>query len=413
MNKKTAYPRHIEPRLNDALNDSPVVLILGPRQCGKTTLAREMGKKADYRYYTFDDENMRNRAQEDPLGFVNSTPERAILDEVQKVPGIFPSIKLSVDRNRTAGRFILTGSVDLLQMRQVRESLAGRMDIIRLHPFSQNELERIPPLFPAALFQPPFSPTPTSSSYETYANRIIAGGYPAALQRSRFRQSNWYRTFLEALLKSDAPTISQIHSLESLPRLLEMVAGRTAQLLNVNTLASSFQLNRLTIRNYLTLLEKMFLLEKIPPWHGNLSKRLVKTPKIHLSDTGILCALLNLDQSAFEDDRTLFGHVLETFILQELERQASASEQRYTFHHFKNRDGAEVDIVIQLGTKLAGVEVKASSTIRSSDFKGLRKLQDIADKNFVSGTIFYPGDSVMGFGKNLHALPLTQLWATS
>ena len=144
MNKEI-YPRHVEPRLREALKDSPVVLIQGPRQCGKTTLAQAMGKLAGYQYFTFDDEGTRSYAVEDPVGFVNALPERVILDEAQLTPGLFPSIKLSVDRNRTAGRFILTGSVNMLQMTQIKESLAGRTDIIRLHPFSQSELEQTEP----------------------------------------------------------------------------------------------------------------------------------------------------------------------------------------------------------------------------------------------------------------------------
>ena len=246
MNKNSIYPRHIEPRLNDALSDSPAVLILGPRQCGKTTLARQAEKALGYQYFTFDDENMRISAAEDPLGFVNALPEKAILDEAQRVPGIFPSLKLSIDRNRTAGRFILSGSVNLLQMRQIKESLAGRMDIIRLHPFSQNELEGTEPTFPDILFSPNFSPSlnPLPPSLQKPSiDRILAGGYPTALTRSPKRRNNWYRTYIEALVKSDAPTISGIHSLETLPQLLEMAAIRTASLLNINDLASSFHKN--------------------------------------------------------------------------------------------------------------------------------------------------------------------------
>ena len=407
---KNLYPRHIEPYLRQALKDSPVALILGPRQCGKTTLAREVGERAGYRYFTFDDENTRLYATEDPLGFVNSLPDKVILDEAQRTPELFPSLKLSIDRDRRPGRFILTGSVNLLHMVQIKESLAGRMDIIRLHPFSQAEWERLPPRFPEALFAPNFSPEQGRSSKKQSMERILSGGYPPALARSMPRRNNWYQTYIEALVKSDAPTISPIRSLEILPQLLEMAAGRTATLLNVNALASSFQQDRLTIGNYLTLLEKMFLLETIPPWHGNRNKRLVKRPKIHLCDTGIACALLNLDLSALEEERTLFGQILETFVLQELKRQASAGDERFLFYHFRDRDGAEVDIVIQRGVKLAGVEVKASATIQSADFNGLRKLKESVGKHFVSGTIFYQGDHVLNIDKDFYALPLEKLW---
>ena len=413
MTKNTIYQRHIEPRLTEALADYPIVLIQGPRQCGKTTLAQMIGKSAGYRYLTFDDENTLLYATEDPVGFVNSLPERVILDEAQLATGLFRSIKLSVDQDRTPGRFILTGSVNLLLMRQTKESFAGRMDIIRLHPFSQNELERTPPKFPDILFAPNFDISHNLPQKNQSIERIAAGGYPAALRYSKTKLTNWYQKYIKTIVKNDVPTISDIRSLKTLPKLLKMAAGRTACLLNINNLASSFQLDRSTIHNYLILLEQMFLMESIPAWHSNRAKRLIKTPKIHLCDTGIVCALLNLDKSALEEDRMLFGHILETFVLQELQRQASASSQRYLFHHFRNKDGEEADIVIERGMKLAGVEVKASATIKKSDFNGLRKIKAAAGENFVSGTLFYNGDSTLKFGTDLYALPLRKLWETN
>ena len=412
MIKKT-YKRHVEPRLKESLEDSPVVLIQGPRQCGKTTLAQRVGEPLGYQYFTLDDDNTRNYAVEDPVGFVNSLPERAILDEAQLAPGLFPSIKLSVDRNRSAGRFMLTGSVDLLQMRQVKESLAGRMDIVRLHPFSQSELEQTPPKFLDDLFSPKFTVRQNLPSASKIIERIMAGGYPAAIRRPITRRSNWYQAYIETLVEKDAPLISNIHALDALPKLLELAAVQTAQLLNINNLASSFKLNRLTIQNYLVLLEKMFLLERIPAWHGNYKKRITKTSKIHLKDTGVICALLNFNKDALLDNREILGHLLETFVLQELQRQASAHIQRHAFYHFRDRDRsrAEVDIVIERGaTALAGVEVKASGTITNSDFKGLRKLKEITGKRFKGGVLLYTGDSTLNFGENLYALPVRTLW---
>lgn len=407
----TVCPRHVEPHIEAALEDSPVVLIQGPRQCGKTTLAQITGKSAGYKYFTFDDEGTRSAATDDPAGFVNALPERSILDEAQLVPGLFPSIKLSIDRNRIPGRFILTGSVNILQMARVKESLAGRMDIIRLHPFSQSELEQTPPWLLDSLFSPDFVACQNPPAESDLMDRVVAGGYPAALRRAKARQANWYQTYVESLVTRDIPAIADIHSLETLPQLLELATAQTAQLLSVNGLASSFQLNRLTIRSYLALLEKMFLLEKIPAWHSNHTKRLVKTPKLHLGDTGVTCALLNLNRSALLENRPLWGHILETFVLQELQRQASAYTVRHTFHHFRSKDGVEVDIVIQRGaTALAGVEVKASGTVVSADFRGLRKLEALAGKQFAGGVLFYHGDSIMSFGKKLYALPLKLLW---
>ena len=410
---KKPYKRHVEPRLKESLKDSPVVLIQGPRQCGKTTLAQMVGKSLGYQYFTLDDDNTRNYAVADPVGFVNSLPERVILDEAQLAPGLFPSIKLSVDRNRSAGRFMLTGSVDLLQMRPIKESLAGRMDIVRLHPFSQSELEQTRPRFLDDLFSPNFTVRQNLPSESKIIERIMAGGYPAAIRRPATRRSNWYQAYIETLVEKDAPLISNIHSLDALPKLLELAAAQTAQLLNINNLASSFKLNRLTIQNYLVLLEKMFLLERIPAWHGNYKKRITKTPKIHLKDTGVICALMNFNKDTLLDNRNILGHLLETFVLQELQRQASAHIQRHAFYHFRERDRsrAEVDIVIERGaTALAGVEVKASGTITNSDFKGLRKLKEITGERFKGGVLLYTGDSTLSFGENLYALPVRTLW---
>ncbi len=405
------YQRHIQPRLMEALADSPAVLIQGPRQCGKTTLARMVGKSEGYQYFTFDDEGTRSYAAEDPRGFVKSLPDRAILDEAQLAPGMFPSIKLLIDQDRVPGRFILTGSVNLLQMRNIKESLAGRMDMVRLHPFSQNELECTAPRFLDFLFasdssirqEPPFD--------ERVLRRVLAGGYPTALRRAPTRRANWHQAYIETLIERDASIIMEIQSLETLPRLLKLAAARTAQLLNVNNLAASFQLNRLTIQSYLALLEKMFLLERLSPWHNNHLKRLVKTPKLHLADTGVICALLGLNAEALSADRSLLGHILETFALQELKRQASAHPQRHSFHHFRDRYGLEVDIVIQRSAlAAAGIEVKASGTVVNADFKGLRKLQEALGEKFAGGALLYTGDRVIPFGDKLHAVPLAFLW---
>ncbi len=415
--KKPVYARQIESHLKETMEVSPVVLIQGPRQCGKTTLAQMVGHPAGYAYRSFDDEDIRHFAQTDPIGFVNHLPERVILDEVQKVPRLFSSIKLSVDRNRTAGRFILTGSVNVLQVRQITDSLAGRMQIIRLHPLSQSEIVRTPPTFLDALFSSGFKHRQRNLTDEKIENRIVAGGYPAALRLSGERQRmNWYKNYIEALVQRDVPDISNIRSPDILADLLALAAAQTAQLLSVNGLASSFQLSRPTVHDYLSLLKKMFLVETIPAWHNNRVKRLIKTPKLHLGDTGITCALMNLNQRTLASDRSLFGHVLETFVFQELHRQASGHKEPHKFFHYREKmdKETEVDIVIQRGAfDLAGVEVKASATINKSDFHGLRRLKAAAGKHFACGVLVYNGETSGKIDDKLYAVPLQALWKTN
>lgn len=404
-------PRHAEARLREAMEYSPVTLVQGPRQCGKTTLAQAVCQPAGYDYISFDDEVMRRAVEADPTGFVNGLPERIILDEVQRTPKLFSAIKLAVDRNRQAGRFVLTGSVKVLQTK-ITDSLAGRMAIIRLHPLAQTELGGVSPRFLDALFSADFKMRQGEPAGAPLLSRIVAGGYPVALQHAdEQRRGAWYSDYIETLTQRDAPDLAAIRSPEILSHLLTLAAAQTAQLLNVNKLASSFQLSRNAIQDYLALLSKMFLLEQTPAWHSSRLKRLVKTPKLHIGDTGVACALMKLNSPALAHDGPLLGHVLETFVFQELRRQASGDRQPHDFFHFREKDGAEVDIVIQRGaTALAGVEVKAAATVNDADLRGLRKLKAATGKRFAAGALLYNGERCLSFGPGIYAMPLSALW---
>jgi hypothetical protein len=408
------YPRYAEPRLTEALADSPVVLIHGPRQCGKTTLAQVVGGRLGYAYQSFDDDVARGAAQADPAGFVAGLPERAILDEVQRVPALFAALKSAVDRQRAVGRFLLTGSANVLLVPKLADSLAGRMQILRLHPLAQCELARRAPRFLQALFDGGFKTRRTERLGGQLAERIVAGGYPAALVRpAGRRRATWYRDYLDAIAQRDVRDLARISALDVLPRLLALAAGQTARLLNVTDLAAPFQLSRQTIRDYVTLLERVFLLESLPPWHSNRLSRLIKTPKLHLGDTGLACALLGVDVAALQADRPLLGQLLETFVFQELRRQASWHEEQLAFFHFRDKDSMEVDIVIERGAReLVGVEVKAAATVSASDFRGLRRLREATGKRFVGGVVLYDGETSASFGDGLRAVPLRALWET-
>lgn len=412
MTTAELYPRFAEPRLTDALEDTPAVLLHGPRQCGKTTLARMVGDDRGYVYFNFDDNAVLAAAQTDPAGFVFDLPDRTILDEVQHAPWLFTALKTAIDRRRTPGRFILTGSANVLLLPRLADSLAGRMGIVRLHPLSQAELARRKSHFLDRIFGAEFKTKTYERLGAGLVDRIAAGGYPAALARTTpRRRTAWYRDYIETLVQRDVRELARIGALDALPRLLALAAGQTARLLNVSDLASPFQLSRPTIRDYITLLERVFLLESLSPWHSNRLSRLVKTPKLHLGDTGVACALLGLDADSLNRDRSMLGQMLETFVLQELRRQASWNEASITFHHFRDRDGAEVDIVLERGAhEVAGIEVKAAATVTASDFRGLRKLKEAAGKRFTSGVVLYDGEASVGFGEGFNAVPMRLLW---
>ncbi len=427
MAEDIIYPRYAERRLAEALADSPVVLIHGPRQCGKTTLARMVRVPAagprEYAYFSFDDVVARQAVEADPMGFAADLPERVVLDEVQRVPALFAALKLEVDRRRTPGRFLLTGSSNVLLAPALSDSLAGRMEIVRLHPLAQCELYSGPaaecteerrPCFLDALFGGGFSVRRTERLGSELGERIVSGGYPAALARPPGRRrASWYRNYVDAQVQRDVRDIARIRSFDLLPRLLSLAAAQTGTVFNLSDLAAPFQVSRPTIRDYVALLEQVFLLEELPPWHTNRLSRLIKRPKLHVGDTGLACALLGIDAAGLAADRSLLGQLLETFVHQELRRQASWHEAPMSFFHFRDKDGVEVDIVIEQGAQaLAGVEVKAGATVTASDFRGLRKLKAAAGNRFVNGVVLYDGEVSASFGDGLYAVPLRFLWET-
>lgn len=412
MNKSVFYPRFLLPRVSEALKDTPVVLIHGPRQCGKTTLARQVGDAAGFTYLSFDDDVQRASAQADPVGYVADLPEKVVLDEVQRVPELFTSLKASVDAKRQPGRFILTGSANVLLVPKLGDSLAGRMEILRLHPLSRAELTGTEPQFLAGLFDNGFKAGKSGRRMaKQLVELIVSGGYPAALARAtEGRRAAWYRAYIDTLVQRDVRDLARISALDALPRLLALAAGQTARLLNVADLAAPFQLSRPTIRDYMTLLARIFLLDELPPWHSNRLRRLIKKPKLHLGDTGLACALLGVNTKTLWEDRALYGQLLETFIYQELRRQASWQEEPVHFYHFRDKDGAEVDVVMESGGKLSGIEVKAASTVISNDFKGLRKLKNATGRRFAVGVLLYDGNAITPFGEDLYAVPISCLW---
>lgn len=411
MNASIMYPRFSLSKLQAALADTPAVLIHGARQCGKTTLAQMAG--SDYAYFSFDDENILATAKRDPIGFVDRLPQHVVLDEVQRAPELFATLKHAIDRDRKAGRFLLTGSANLMLLPQLSDSLAGRVEVLQLFPLAQCELAGKQSAFLQQVFS---ADVPEVSSTRRLGDelieRIVNGGFPEPLRRAtESRRRAWYRNYIEALIQRDIQDIARISSLDAIPKLLQMIANHSGQLLNVSELAKAFQLSRLTIDHYVALLRQIFLVEFLQPWFSNQNKRLIKTPKIHLMDTGLAAAVLKLSAQQLQRDHNMLGHLLESFVYAELRKQASWLDADMTFHHFRDKDQYEVDMVMENGDgRLVGVEVKAAATVVNKDFNGLRRLQRIAGERFHRGILLYDGEHMLPFGDGMRAVPIRRLW---
>jgi predicted AAA+ superfamily ATPase len=404
--------RGLQTALKEALADTPVVCLLGPRQCGKSTLVSTLAPERAY--FDFDDDELANTALADPSGFVKSLPERVTLDEVQRVPEILRAIKVAVDTDRKPGRFILTGSANILLLPRASESLAGRMEILQLHPLTESEKERQPGRFLQTLldgtFVPEVRPANTGNS-QFLTRRLLAGGYPAAVSRGARRVRTWHQNYLTTLLERDVHEVAKVRDASQLELLLKQLALQSGSLLNRSSLGRDLSMDRDTVNHYMAVLERMFLLRLLPAWHPNRGKRLVKSPKPHLLDSGLAATLMGLDETDWNTRRQDFGHVLESFVIQQLVAQAGWTEPALQFFHYRDRDDVEVDCVISMGRKVWGVEVKTARSVNPGDFKGLRRLADQAGKDFQGGIVLYAGENVLEAGdERLLMVPLAKLW---
>ena len=405
------YPRFVEQRVQEALIDTRVVLLCGPRQSGKTTLARRIAGEANP-FVTLDDATTLDAALSDPVGFLRGF-DRAVIDEIQRAPDLILAIKTTVDTDPRPGRFFLTGSANLMTLPRVADSLAGRMGIIRLLPLAQAELHDARPSFLDRVFagEIPVSRTPIVG--DDLTETVFAGGYPEALTRSRWRRrQEWHLDYIEAIVQRDVRDIARIEQLSSMPRLLRVLAEHSGQLVNYSGFGAPLGMNHVTTRKYMGVFENLFLVHTLPPWYTNTLKRLTKSPKLHFLDAGLLAALRGITPDHLRRDRTPFGPLLETFVLSELLKLATWADDRYAFSHFRDKERNEVDIVIENGRgQIVGVEVKASATVSARDFSGLRRLAAGAGERFVMGLVLYDQDSTVPFGGQMIAAPISALWS--
>ncbi len=406
--------RHLTPLVRAALQDTPVVFLQGPRQCGKTTLVQELiaeGYEADY--LTLDDAVTLRAATGDPDGFIAGLPARVVIDEVQRAPDLFRSIKASVDRQRKPGRFLLTGSAQALVLPRVSESLAGRMEVLTLAPFSQGEIEGQVEGFVDACFGKEFRPGKfPAERWPALTERIARGGFPEVVARSTAaRRRAWFAAYVTTILERDVRDLANVAGLRELPKLLRLAASRVMGLLNFADLSRDAAMPQTTLQRYWALFEATFLVRTLPPWHANLGLRLVKTPKVLLGDTGLMCHLLGLDAARLQADDLMTGAALECFVAGELTRQISWSETRPGLFHYRTHTQQEVDFVLEDARgRLVGIEVKKTASPSSSDFKGLRHLADQTGKRFLRGILLHTGATSAAFAANQHAVPVSALW---
>ncbi len=409
---QTLYPRHIEPLVKAALADTPVVCLLGARQVGKTTLCQQLKPKKAY--ISLDDRDMLLAAQTDPIGFIAALPKPVILDEVQRVPDLLPAIKLAVDQQRTPGQFLLTGSANLLLLPTVQESLAGRMEVIRLQPLSELEKQSRKYSILQTLIDGKIETQikPKHTPVENLAQAICSGGYPEPIQRQSKRARQWYREYLQTIVQRDVKNVADIRDQDELLRLIELLAYRTAGLLNASSMANELRLGRKSVEKYLSVLERLFLVHRLPAWHRNRAKRLVKTPKVHLVDSGLATTLNGLSTEDWADHSGDFGRLLESFVVQQLICQAGWVDRDLRFSHYRDKDQLEVDLVIEQGRKVWGVEIKRAASIQSKDGAGLARLASQAGKSFCGGILFYTGANCLPLEKckTCFAVPISRLW---
>ena len=416
MDIDSGIVRLIQPQIEAALLDTPVILINGARQTGKTTLVRQL-RAGGYpaTYFTLDDFGILSSITKDPQGFIAGLNGPVIIDEVQRAPEIFVAIKRVVDERRLPGRFLLTGSANVLLLPTLSDSLAGRMEVFTLWPLSQREIEGAKGSFCDALFGDNLQfPTDLLMDREEMIHRVSKGGFPEPHTRaSEPRRRAWFKAYITTILQRDLRDISNIAGIREMPNLLGILAARSANLLNTADISRASQLPYATLSRYMAILQTAYLIQMIPSWSNNLGKRLVKSPKLMINDTGLLLDLMGMNEKRLLEYPTIFGPVLENFVALELIKDAGFSQAQPRIYHYRSHAGQEVDLVLEHPSgAVVGIEVKAAASVESKTFDHMRELASAAGKKFVRGLVLYGGSQVIPFAENMHAVPISAIWKT-
>jgi uncharacterized protein len=409
------FERFLQPFLSDALTDTPVVLLVGARQVGKSTLTQQLkNSKFQPNYYTFDDPTLLVAAKTNPSGFLDSIKTPVVFDEIQRVPELFLPIKMRVDKNREAGSFLLTGSANVLLMPNIADSLAGRIEILNLRPLSQGEIVGNREDFIDWVCGDEFDlPTDKNTiEREELFKKMLIGGYPEAIQRkSENRRTAWFNSYITTLLQRDVRDLANIEGLIDFPKLLSILAARASGLLNYAEVSRTVGLPQTTLKRYIALLENLFLIEYLPAYSGSLTKRMMKTPKLIFTDTGILAYLQNLTWEKIKFEPTLAGLLTENFVVSELKKQIAWNKTSVQMFHFRTSTDQEVDIVLEMpNSEIVGIEIKSGANVGNDAFKGLRVLEANLGKKFKRGIVIYTGENAVAFDKHMFAVPINRIW---
>jgi uncharacterized protein len=412
MARSDFLPRHTASAITDALADTRVVLVNGARQAGKSTLVRAVAGERTAEWRDLDLPQDRQSALEDPVGFV-SFGGLMVIDEIQRAPELLLAIKAKVDAAPDPGQFLLTGSSRLLGLRDLPDTLPGRMETIELWPFSQGEIDGTSDSFVDTAFR--LGPELRHESAVTradYSDRLVRGGLPEAVARTDLRRrGRFLDAYVQNLIDRDVRQLTEIERAPQLATLIRLLAARSGQLVAPGSLESELQISRPTVARYMRLMEEVFLIKRIPGWSRNLGTRATAAPKLIFVDSGIAARLLALESHALRRPGAPFGPLLESFVLSELARQLTWSRQLADLYHYRDHNKIEVDGILEnRHGQVIGIEVKAASTIRSEDFNGLRQLNARLGDDFIAGIVLHTGNATLPFGPKLRAVPASAIW---